>query len=193
MPIRFRCVYCNQLLGIAHRKAGTVVRCPTCAGQVVVPNSDTAGASPNDSSPGEPFVFEQSDFDQLFAPGVASVPAVEVPASRSAGVAAILPHPATFAPQPAEAPAGAWGTYAEPPFDVERVESAPGSQPGAAVVLSSRKVLVLGIVWFVSLLVALGIGIFLGLYLRPAPPEDGHASAPVSLQVLAANLTRSAT
>src|ERR1700722_11078853 len=40
MPIRFRCAYCNQLLGIARLKYGTVVRCPTCAGQVVVPNSD---------------------------------------------------------------------------------------------------------------------------------------------------------
>src|SRR5947209_460375 len=28
MPIRFRCAYCNQLMGIARRKAGTVVRCP---------------------------------------------------------------------------------------------------------------------------------------------------------------------
>ena len=27
MPVRFRCVYCNQLLGISSRKAGTVVRC----------------------------------------------------------------------------------------------------------------------------------------------------------------------
>src|SRR5215831_13122157 len=38
MPIRFRCAYCNQLMGIARRKAGTVVRCPRCAGQVIVPD-----------------------------------------------------------------------------------------------------------------------------------------------------------
>ena len=38
MPIRFRCAYCNQLMGISRRKAGTVVRCPSCSGQVVVPN-----------------------------------------------------------------------------------------------------------------------------------------------------------
>ena len=30
MPIRFRCAYCNQLMGIARRKAGTVIRCPNC-------------------------------------------------------------------------------------------------------------------------------------------------------------------
>src|SRR5207253_599174 len=40
MPIRFRCAYCNQLMGIARRKAGTVVRCPKCAGQVVVPHPE---------------------------------------------------------------------------------------------------------------------------------------------------------
>ena len=37
MPIRFRCAYCNQLMGIARRKSGTVVRCPRCAGEVIVP------------------------------------------------------------------------------------------------------------------------------------------------------------
>ena len=37
MPIRFRCAYCNQLLGISRRKAGSVVQCPKCAGQVIVP------------------------------------------------------------------------------------------------------------------------------------------------------------
>ena len=38
MPIRFRCVYCNQLLGIARRKAGTIVRCTSCQGQLIVPD-----------------------------------------------------------------------------------------------------------------------------------------------------------
>ena len=40
MPIRFRCAYCNQLMGIAKRKAGQVVTCPKCVGQVVVPTPD---------------------------------------------------------------------------------------------------------------------------------------------------------
>jgi hypothetical protein len=38
MPIRFRCCYCNQLLAIATRKANTVIQCPTCQGQVWVPD-----------------------------------------------------------------------------------------------------------------------------------------------------------
>jgi hypothetical protein len=49
MPIRFRCVYCEQLLGIARRKSGTVVKCPNCAGQLIVPlpESDDDDAGPD--------------------------------------------------------------------------------------------------------------------------------------------------
>src|SRR5437870_13027604 len=67
MPIRFRCAYCNQLLGIARRKAGTVVRCPTCAGQVVVPTVEDEG---NGGPPGntDQLIFERSDFDDLLNP-----------------------------------------------------------------------------------------------------------------------------
>jgi phage FluMu protein Com len=61
MPIRFRCAYCNQLLGIAHRKAGTVVRCPTCNGKVVVPSPPEGAEKPLGSQP--ELIFERSDFD----------------------------------------------------------------------------------------------------------------------------------
>ena len=37
MPIRFRCVYCDKLLGIAKRKAGAVVNCPQCGQPLIVP------------------------------------------------------------------------------------------------------------------------------------------------------------
>jgi phage FluMu protein Com len=40
MPIHFRCACCNQLLGIARRKAGMMVRCPKCQGQVAVPTAE---------------------------------------------------------------------------------------------------------------------------------------------------------
>jgi len=38
MPIRFRCYFCMQLLAIASRKAGTVIACPNCQGQLWVPD-----------------------------------------------------------------------------------------------------------------------------------------------------------
>ncbi len=37
MPIRFRCSYCNRLLGIATRKAGTETVCPHCGYTITVP------------------------------------------------------------------------------------------------------------------------------------------------------------
>ena len=167
MPIRFRCVYCNQLLGIAHRKAGTVVRCPTCAGQVVVPASEAAAEARNGpSEPSEPFLFEQNDFEQLFNPGAAAAPAVTIPSQVSAS------------PQPrADAPAGAWGTHAEPAFDVEQIEVTAIAQPGGGpggVFLSSTKATVLSVIWVVTLVAAFGIGLLVGLMMRPAPqPEEG--------------------
>jgi hypothetical protein len=66
MPIRFRCSVCQQLLGIGRRKAGTVVRCPKCTNQVIVPEASDSAANPA-AKPGEQ-VFERSDFDEIFAP-----------------------------------------------------------------------------------------------------------------------------
>lgn len=40
MPIKFRCEYCRQLMGIAQSKAGTLVDCPTCGRTLRVPNRD---------------------------------------------------------------------------------------------------------------------------------------------------------
>jgi hypothetical protein len=114
VPIRFRCAYCNQLMGISRRKAGTVVRCPTCSGQVVVPNPDNDSPAPPApgpaaASPGKagPDLFEQSDFDELLRPGGPAAPVATVGAGG-------LP------------PSGAWGTHAEPMLNVERSPNAAG-------------------------------------------------------------------
>ena len=65
MPIRFRCAYCNQLMGIGRRKAGTVVRCPRCAGEVIVPATPHAQAA-NGSGAQHP-LLEAEDFGKEFA------------------------------------------------------------------------------------------------------------------------------
>lgn len=118
MPVRFRCVYCDQLLGIARRKAGTVVKCPNCAGQLIVPapegdddpsdpDSPTAAADdapPKKAPPPERtetapapagdggLLFERNDFDELLKPALEKkAPAVAVKPSR----------PSRPAPQPA--------------------------------------------------------------------------------------------
>src|SRR5438105_15787579 len=86
VPIRFRCAYCNQLMGIARRKAGTVVRCPTCSGQVVVPSGDGAPPDTSDkheAAPG-PNVFERSDFDEMLRPNSPAAHAGPVAAGAQA-------------------------------------------------------------------------------------------------------------
>jgi DNA-directed RNA polymerase subunit RPC12/RpoP len=67
MPIRFRCAYCNQLMGIARRKSGNVVRCPTCGGQVIVPAPQPETARQSAGKPSENIggVFESEDIDDL--------------------------------------------------------------------------------------------------------------------------------
>jgi phage FluMu protein Com len=83
MPIKFRCAYCNQLMGIARRKAGAVVTCPACKGQIVVPAPDAAAlqlpfpqpeaAQPVPALSGN--IFENQDFDaQVFEPVALSSP-----------------------------------------------------------------------------------------------------------------------
>src|SRR5262245_25016146 len=109
MPIRFRCAYCNQLMGIAKRKAGTVVRCPKCAGQVIVPDpgavapepSGPANGPPPAPSSGGPALFERSDFGDMFdaPPLIPPSPPAPQPAPPE-----IAPPPFHAAPFHAAAP-----------------------------------------------------------------------------------------
>jgi hypothetical protein len=163
VPIRFRCAYCNQLMGISRRKAGTVVRCPTCSGQVVVPNPDTE--APVEQKPGEkaaaPNLFEQSDFDDLLRPGGAASPTATVSTGEQP-----LPHQAPMT--------GAWGTHAEPALPIERVDSvavAAPAPPGmvtpatpAGLVLTPNRMTILAVVAVLLLGVAFGVGVLVGKF-----------------------------
>jgi len=90
-------------MGIARRKAGTVVRCPKCAGEIIVPVPD-GPAGPEDAAEpagGNPFDVERLD-----------PAAFPDPAPVSAGPTAAtpkepLPVPTETAPAPAPAPATA--------------------------------------------------------------------------------------
>ena len=90
MPIRFRCVYCEQLLGIARRKAGTVVKCPNCSGQLIVP-------PPEEIEAGEK-TMESADADE---PAEPKIQAAQMGAS-------VRPRPA---PVVAESAAGTEGAF----------------------------------------------------------------------------------
>jgi hypothetical protein len=176
MPIRFRCAYCNQLLGISRRKAGTVVRCPTCAGQVIVPNADALPGTPDQPSP---LVFERNDFDDLLnTEGERAVPV-----EKKEGMATATDAPVAL-PSAPDPPPGAWGTHAEPAFDVERINPTPPlataeSVPQAGVFLSSRNAILLAIGVAILLAAFFAAGLLVGLWLQPAVQPSGHGQARV--------------
>ena len=150
MPIRFRCAYCNQLMGIARRKAGTVVRCPTCSGQVVVPDPGAASEAGPPGSPNQ--LFEGSDFDQIF----------DAPAPQEQ-------HAATVGGGAPEEKAPGWGTHAQGNLDVGRLDSGgpvplPFPAPPPGIVLTPSLVTLLMVVGILLLALVFGAGILVGKY-----------------------------
>jgi hypothetical protein len=156
MPIRFRCVYCNQLLGISRRKAGTIVRCTTCEGQLIVPNPDdpattepagAQGESEPSSAPAGGGLLEQSDFDAILEPQAA------------------VPKPAAVASPPAPPQAspsvGKRSVFPSLPISPP-VRS--GAQP--ALVLTRQRLTVVSVCVVIGLGLAFAGGLLLGLSLR---------------------------
>jgi phage FluMu protein Com len=149
MPVRFRCHYCNQLLGIARRKIGMEVSCPTCHNQVTVPPTD----SPDVDQPAvkkDP-LFEGSDLDALLQPAVAAPP-----------------EPAKMAPPPAPG----WAAPPAPPppasFHVEPYPApAPWTPPAPApgVTLSPVQLTMLAVGAVVILALAFAAGLLIGRFM----------------------------
>ena len=115
MPIRFRCTYCNRLLGIATRKAGTQTTCPHCGYALTVP------MPADDDSRTERINLD--DVEELLGRGATEV-AVEPAAAP--GVAATAAPPAHSAKPPVE-------KRPEPP------KSAPKAAPPVAVSAPAAK------------------------------------------------------
>src|SRR5262249_25525242 len=118
MPIRFRCAYCNQLMGIARRKAGSVVRCPSCAGQIIVPNPEGGEGSGSQIREENAPLFERSDFGKIFdsAAGTKQGPQPAAPPRPMAE-----PSPAAAPPVP-PLPVETRGEPVKQEYDLERVE-----------------------------------------------------------------------
>jgi hypothetical protein len=157
MPIRFRCASCNQLLGIARRKAGTIVHCPTCnsavtvpmASQEDVPSPEPPAAIPEPEpapAPAAPALLERSDFEDYL-------------------------HDAVPAPPPAPAPAPRPATN---PFDLGQLQAVPVPPPlppprpapaPDGIVLSPARATVLTVAMILLLAVAFGAGLVIGRWL----------------------------
>lgn len=181
MPIRFRCVYCDQLLGIAKRKSGTVVKCPNCAGQVIVPNPENGDDGSDPDSPtaraevpaktasyeektaqapagGEGMLFERADFDELLRPALErNEPAIAAAPGRPSRKAQ-APAPASWAPAPQATNAfdfaGPVPLPAPPPVPAPAPAYAPpvAATPKSGIVLTPIKLL------FLSFFVIAGMG-----------------------------------
>lgn len=148
MPIRFRCRYCNQLMGISRRKAGSPVRCPTCHAEVVVPESE--GEANPAAPPAQPIgevpapVFERSDFEAFL-----NDPAPAKPAERLKPSEPLPPSP--FETELPAAPAFAMPT------------SGPRTQP-PGLVLSPTQATWLTVVVILLVAFAFGAGLLVGHY-----------------------------
>jgi hypothetical protein len=171
MPIRFRCAYCNQLMGIAKRKIGSVVTCPKCGGQVVVPTPDPAQEEPEQSPNNPAAAFEEDDEVQKlleYAEEDKPAPAANPPAAARK-ILGQAPQPAA-APQPLAAPQ----LYVPmPPAPVEvagpqNFDVVPVGSSGMPPLVPARGVyLTPGVLSIVLVLVGLlvGLAFFLGFLL----------------------------
>lgn len=184
MPIRFRCVYCDTLLGIARRKSGTVVKCPSCAGQLIVPSPE---ADDDDAGPDAPTASNedvgaarrtaaQMERTEKAAPVQTRDPQATVgeagmlfersdfdellkPAMERKPGVAVKANPrrsSAMAPGPAPAPSAA---PAAAPFDFSQPAQAPAAARQAPQPAASRSGLVLTPLKLVILLVLVLVGI----------------------------------
>jgi hypothetical protein len=109
MPIRFRCAYCNQLMGIARRKAGTVVRCPKCAGELIVPTPPDQPDAGSDPEINLSAILENAELDRELSvppePASPEPPPTAAPEPPSERLALstddpVILRPGVFLPRP---------------------------------------------------------------------------------------------
>jgi hypothetical protein len=172
MPIRFRCVYCDKLLGIARRKAGAVVNCPQCGQPLIVPTPEpepeperTAAPSHAAGPPagGPDKLFERDDFDVLLEP--------------DATFRTPDPPPAAPRPRPAPNPLPPQTFAAERTLPAARDdfgnidEPAPARPKERRGIVISKSMLILMILAVIGLMgLAFGGGVLVGKMLT-APPN----------------------
>jgi phage FluMu protein Com len=160
MPIRFRCEHCQQLLGIARRKAGTKVECPTCHALVLVPLTDqeedaqapappvAASSRPAPPAAPEEPLFERIDFEKLLHGPTTGEPSVHIPT--------VGRQPVQQPQRPAKPPPGGG-------IDVERLDMASAPEP-AGYLLTPFRASLLTMVVIILMGVSFVAGLLVGRY-----------------------------
>ncbi len=125
---KFRCTQCRKLLGASPSKVGTIVHCPKCRAELIVPPPDDsvpgdAGASPDDP----PFRLEDLGLRLDLAPpptrdSPPPIPAEPSPIAFLEQVAASGPSPSSFPPGSPDPPSS--------PEDDDTDEEEPDDPPG---------------------------------------------------------------
>jgi biopolymer transport protein ExbD len=151
MPIRFRCAYCNQLMAISRRKAGKVVSCPKCAGEIIVPAPEgTQAEEENAAQEGEqPFEDPKfgADFDR---PRAAENPLAKAP-TEAAGA------PTNLTP--------------------DSIDMSIAKPRRSGLFMPMWLVLVTACVLLLLLCLMFGVGFFVGRSAAPPPPPPKKAAA----------------
>jgi len=182
VPIRFRCVYCGQLLSIATRKAGNSVDCPKCSHPNTVPGKSpetkAAVAAPARGSKVSK-AFESKKFDEWIGRSDRDVEeepkekAFEIPdedsgsnvyeANESGGSESASAVEEPWRREPEGLPAPRTGDF-DDDDEIEAISSRSNTIPLAAGAVA-------------LLLVAFGIGLLVGRYAFPAAGSDKSSFA----------------
>jgi hypothetical protein len=139
VPLKFRCYQCNQLLGVSRSKAGSVLACPKCGAELVVPQpAESAATTPGGTTdfgwlPPAPETSETGiDLDLLdirpedirVEPGVITEPPPPPPAPTPPPTAP-EPSPEVFIPPPVVEETRAVEPPVVPPIQVAPMSVAP--------------------------------------------------------------------
>jgi hypothetical protein len=117
MPIRFRCGYCNRLLGIARRKAGQETTCPHCGYTLTVPE---------DAIDEAPDISGMEDLDELLNPMSMPEPQSPPPPAQTSPGSYTATRPLT---SPAVTAAPTTPRPATPVASPPRSSGLPGDRP----------------------------------------------------------------
>ena len=157
MPIRFHCKRCNQLLGIASRKAGSEIQCPKCGISQVVPTEEAATAAMAMSQFAKTALVADNPAELVVYEDEPS--AIEMPRTRRGDPPAAAPATASKTPS-APAAAEQAGTESPPPADV----AIPAGQgvPQGMILFQRRTYYVQGVLFLLLAVAAFGSGYFIG-------------------------------
>lgn len=122
-PIKFRCYRCNQLLGVSRAKVGSVVACPKCATDLLVPDP---GEAPPAS--GQPTIGEMPLLDEPAGAETTPASLSRLDAGLPIEIADIRPEGLRYEPDlPRNPPDHPWPT----PPPASAPEASPGDQEQA--------------------------------------------------------------